>query len=65
MVFFAAVGGAHGSLVKLKCPHCDTVQARARGKPRYRCSACHRYFDAAEGQLDERRPRPRSGARRR
>jgi len=65
MVIFAATGGAHGTLVRLKCPHCDTVQARARGKKRYRCSACHRYFDAADARLAGSRPGPHPGTRRR
>ena len=46
------VGGAHGALVKLKCPHCGEVQARAR-KPQggvYACRRCHRRFARTEGE---------------
>jgi transposase-like protein len=47
-------GGAYGTLVRLKCPRCGSVQARARkpgGKEvKYRCSACHTTFTRGEGE---------------
>lgn len=47
-------GGAYGTLVRLKCPSCRTVQARARKpggeKAKYRCSVCHTTFTRAEGE---------------
>ena len=37
-----------GALMKLRCPHCGHVQARARStqSASYRvCSRCHKHFD--------------------
>jgi protein-arginine kinase activator protein McsA len=45
MAIFVTVGAAVGATVRLKCPHCGTVQARARAKHHFRCSACHKAFD--------------------
>lgn len=46
------------SLVRLRCPHCGHVQARAKasyGVPAYRvCRRCHKHFDEAP-----KRPAPR------
>jgi DNA-directed RNA polymerase subunit RPC12/RpoP len=41
-------GGAIGTLIKLVCPHCGEVQARARKLPKkeYACRRCHRRFTA-------------------
>jgi transposase-like protein len=47
---------ARAALVKLACPHCGKVQARAR-KPlheRYRCRYCHKLFTREEGEKQER-----------
>lgn len=35
------------ALIKLRCPHCGHVQARARSSHcKYRvCSRCHKHFD--------------------
>lgn len=48
-----------GALVKLRCPHCGTVQARARSShrtPSYRvCSRCHKHFDEAPKKPPPRR----------
>ena len=48
MVF---VGGALGTLIKLVCPHCGQVQARARKPARsdYACRRCRRRFTLAQG----------------
>jgi len=45
-------GGALGTLVRLTCPKCGEVQARARkrGRQEYDCRVCHHRFTAAEGQ---------------
>jgi transposase-like protein len=39
------------SLVRLVCPHCGEVQARAKKKrfERYACRRCHKRFTLAEG----------------
>jgi transposase-like protein len=65
MPIFTAAGGAHGTLIKVRCPHCEAVQARSRGRKRYRCSVCHRTFDAEEGTMEREGLRPRPGAHRR
>ena len=48
------VGGAVGTLVALRCPHCKEVQARAKkpggGRAQYRCRNCHRVFSREEGE---------------
>ena len=47
-------GGAQGALVRLRCPACREVQARARkpggGAVRYRCRACHTTFTREAGE---------------
>ncbi|HEY3353059.1 MAG TPA: hypothetical protein VGQ83_07405 [Polyangia bacterium] len=65
MTIFAAIGGAHGTLVEVKCTHCGARQARARGKAQYRCSTCHRLFDADAGRRAAAEERPRPPPRRR
>jgi transposase-like protein len=47
-------GGAQGALVRLRCPRCGEIQARAR-KPggasvKYRCRACHTTFTRGAGE---------------
>jgi hypothetical protein len=49
MAIFVAVGAAIGATVRLKCPHCGKVQARAREKHHFRCTACHKAFDTDKG----------------
>jgi transposase-like protein len=49
MAIFAAVGGALGATVRVKCPHCGKVQVRARGQHHYRCHDCHKAFDVGPG----------------
>ena len=63
MVIFAAVGGARGATIRVKCPHCGKVQVRARERDHYRCNACHRGFDAAAGRAAAR-PKASSAGRR-
>jgi hypothetical protein len=55
-------GGALGTLIRLTCPNCGEVQARARKRDRhkYDCRVCHRRFSAAEGQAKEIRAERRS-----
>jgi transposase-like protein len=49
-------GGAQGTLVRLRCPRCGEVQARAKkpggGGAKYRCRVCHTTFtrDAGVGR---------------
>jgi transposase-like protein len=49
-------GGAVGTLILLRCPHCRAKQARARkpggGKTRYRCRECHKSFSRADGERE-------------
>jgi transposase-like protein len=50
---------ASAALIRLACPHCGTVQARAR-KPkgeRYRCRKCHHLFTRDEGEAAAKRKR--------
>jgi transposase-like protein len=49
LIFKTALAAA---LIKLACPHCAEVQARARKArgERYRCRKCHRLFTRAEGE---------------
>jgi transposase-like protein len=45
-------GAAFGALIRLACPHCHLVQARAR-KPRserYACRRCRRRFTREQGE---------------
>jgi transposase-like protein len=48
---------AGAALVRLVCPHCGEVQARARKKKteRYACRRCHRRFTLTEGSRKRRR----------
>ena len=57
MVIFGP--SAAGALVKLRCPKCGTVQARARGPEEtpYACRECHASFTRAEGTIPEELPR--------
>jgi transposase-like protein len=52
-------GGALGTLVRLRCPSCGTVQARAKkpggGKVKYRCHSCHRSFTREDGEAAAKR----------
>jgi transposase-like protein len=47
-------GGAFGTLIRLRCPSCGTVQARAKkpggGKVKYRCQKCHTTFTREDGE---------------
>ena len=49
MTIFAAVAGARGATVRVKCPHCGKVQVRAREKHHLRCNACHKAFETGQG----------------
>jgi transposase-like protein len=47
---------AAASLIRLRCPHCDAVQARPR-KPkgsRYACKVCRKRFVREEGEARAR-----------
>jgi len=51
------VGGALGALLRLTCPHCHEVQARAR-KPRgsvYACRRCHKRFSREDGERADKK----------
>jgi transposase-like protein len=55
------VGGAQGALVRLRCPSCGEVQARARkpggGTVKYRCRRCYKLFTREAGEALDRRVR--------
>ncbi|HTQ03970.1 MAG TPA: hypothetical protein VMI54_08935 [Polyangiaceae bacterium] len=55
-------GGAQGALVRLRCPSCGEVQARARkpggGTVKYRCRRCYKLFTREEGEALARRASP-------
>jgi transposase-like protein len=57
MVIFGP--SAAGALVKLRCPKCGTVQARARGPEgtTYACRECHASFTRETGAAAEEPPR--------
>lgn len=44
-------GATAGAIVKVRCPHCGTFQARARKAPHssYRCRECRRTFSIEVG----------------
>jgi hypothetical protein len=48
MAIFAAVAGARGATVRVKCPHCGKVQVRARERHHLHCTACHKAFDTSK-----------------
>ena len=47
-------GGAQGTLVRVRCPRCREIQARAKkpggGRVKYRCPYCHTTFTREEGE---------------
>ena len=48
---WSAVTASGGTVIRMRCPRCGEVQARAR-KPlgsRYRCRKCHALFTKEEG----------------
>ncbi|HVR18451.1 MAG TPA: hypothetical protein VMS65_02100 [Polyangiaceae bacterium] len=49
-------GGAVGTLILLRCPHCRAKQARARkpggGSVKYRCRECLKSFTRADGERE-------------
>jgi hypothetical protein len=57
-IFGSAVGA---SLLRLTCPRCGEVQARARKLSRepYDCRRCHERFTREEGEGKKPRPRKR------
>lgn len=52
------VGGAQGTLLRLKCPRCGEVQVRARkpggGRAKYRCRRCFTTFTREAGTAKPR-----------
>lgn len=51
------VGGAMGGLVRVVCPHCGEVQARARKPPGgvYACRRCRKRFKADKSEKKTKR----------
>jgi transposase-like protein len=43
-------GASRGAIVKLRCPHCREIQARARGQKKYTCRKCKKVFTREEGE---------------
>lgn len=43
-------GASRGAVIKLRCPHCREVQARARGSKKYTCRKCKKPFTREEGE---------------
>lgn len=54
-----------GAIVRMTCPHCGEVQARARASEEatYECRRCGKPFTAAEGRASEQAPAPRDEAK--
>ena len=65
MVMF---GGSGGAIIKLRCPACARIQARARARAGtvYQCLECHKPFTREEGTpapVPERAPRSRASTK--
>lgn len=57
-------GASRGAVVRMRCPHCGKVQARARGAKDYECKACGKSFTAAQGNAEQEELTPSSARRR-
>ena len=43
-------GASGGAVIKLRCPHCREIQARARGEKKYTCRKCKKVFTRKAGE---------------